>query len=299
MGLLPWSFGFLLIFSLVLWTQLKTVTESSILNTITFYSMNAAGDRLGDTIEEYARQSQKEGKESLPQNVEHHRNHNRGRRTSKLVINDLFRSSSLFSEVEKKIFFRLVEILYGNQPIFEHGNNNEQVLALFEKVCKKGEELQNKQFVFRKKEDLALISLRDDPLIQNFDHSVYYHMLRGGRGEILRGSPCILEGLQYYVTFQPGTKGKILSVYLAPKKLLLALFGQEKEDVVQEILLFRQELWKEYKKETGKNAEALAAEFKQKIEPNLPGDVPSSCIDFEVSGTQPQDGVKKPFKTRV
>ena len=286
MGLLPWSFGFLFVFSLLLWTQLKTITETSILQTIALTSMDAAADRVGVIIEQHARPAPKE-------RTYHHRTspqEHDGLRTTKLHVPGLFEGKG--DDTQKKIFSRLILVLYGNQPIFSQGDNSAAVLDLFDKVCKKGEET-GQHITFSKIEDLALISLREDPSIPNFEHSAYYHMLRGGRGELLNGFKCKLEGLQYYISLRPHND-YIMSVYLAPKNLLLALFGPEKEDVVTELLAYRQEIWKQLRQEKGKNKDELQKEFKEKYSTQLPPDIDAQKIDFDISTTQPHDSPRKP-----
>lgn len=282
MGLLPWSFGFLLVFSLLLWTQIKTVTETTILYQITRNSLEMAGEHVGITIEQHARPSKEHSSSHRSSSGESH-----GVRTSKLHLHGFFKGSGPLKDAQKKILFRLIEILYGNQPILLDGDNTGAVTALFEKVCKKGEELEAKIHL-SKVEDLALISLRDDPMIPNLEHNAFYHMLRGGRGELLRGKRCKLEGLQYYVSLR-SHDSKLMSLYLAPKNLLLALFGPEKEDVVTELMSYRQEVWKEFQKEKGKNRTALEKDFQQKFEGLLPNGITAQMIDFGISSSRPQD----------
>lgn len=301
MGLLPWSFGFLVVFSLLLWTQLKTVTETSILHTISLTSLEEAGARVSEAIEEAASNNQdKQGKQGKKSRSSHP---HQGVRTSKLHLDRFFakdipNNGPSRKETQKKILFRLIEILYGNQPIFSKGDNTAAVTALFEKVFAKGEEIESLHpRFFSKAEDLALISLRDDPAIPNAEHSAYYHMLRGGKNEIINGTRCKLEGLRYYISLR-SHENTIMSIYLAPKKLLLALFGPEKEDVVNELLAYRQEVWKDLHKGKGKNKDELEKEFKDKYFSQLPPDIGPDCIDFKISTTQPQNSPRKPTKLK-
>jgi hypothetical protein len=84
-----------------------------------------------------------------------------------------------------------------------------------------------------------------------------------------------------------------MSIYLAPKNLLLALYGPEKEDVVRELLAYRQEIWRDLHKEKGKNKDELQKEFKAKCESQFPNDIDPVKIDFEISSSQPHDSPRK------
>jgi hypothetical protein len=288
MGLLPWSFGFLLIFSLLLWTQLKTMTDALFEHQLVIESMELSGNDIGNRVTEQMEEPATRlkgtgGKKNC---------------TSKLHLKGLFSTeSSATKDAEKKILLRLVSALYGSQPIFHEGDNRERVVELFERVCDKVEEILEKE-TFSKIDDLAAkIDLRENPEEMNIDHRAYYHMLLGGVGALRGRETCRLDGLQYYISLDKFQKG-ILNMYLAPKKLLLALFGEGREDVVNELLEYRQELWRQIHANKGSNLEAIANDFKQKYESSLPSDIDAAYIDFGVSTTRPVDSPYDRLRTK-
>lgn len=287
MGLLPWSFGFLLVFSLLLWSQLKTMTETLLEHQLVLNSVELFGNDIGEKIEENISNSKGGGssgnnKSNDPKGKKH--------LSSKLNVRQLFDADNGKKDDVKKIFFRLVSILYGSQPIFVEGNNTARVVDLFEKVLEKHEEMKNKGYTFHKCTDLSRIDLRDDPGEMNINHKAFYHMLVGGSGTIRGDEICRLEGLRYYIDLKRQQNGNtILSVYLAPKKLLLALFGEGKEDVVNELLEYRKELVKQIRTSDSSDFSQIENEFKQKYEGSLPSDIDKNLIDFGVSTSRPLD----------
>jgi len=77
-------------------------------------------------------------------------------------------------------------------------------------------------------------------------------------------------------------KGPQIHVYLAPREILFALFGDE--TIVREIQAMRKELYKDLDKE---NQAELSQTFKETFLLQRLPDVPEEILDFTVTGTRP------------
>lgn len=287
MGLLPWSFGFLLVFSLLLWSQLKTMKEALFEHQLVIHAVEIVGNDISENIHT----CQATGSTERKRVVNHDRHQSSGKKnlSTRLNARALFTGEGSNKDDVKKIFFRLVSILYGSQPIFEKGDNTAQVVELFEKVLEKQEEMRNKGHSFSKLSDLSRIDLRDSPDELNIDQIAFYHMLVGGSGTIRGDEVCRIHGLKYYIDLKRKGDGPVCSVYLAPKNLLLALFGRDKEDVVNELLEYRKDLVKQIRASDGADFSLIEGEFKQKYEGSLPSDINKDLVDFSVSTSRPFD----------
>lgn len=132
---------------------------------------------------------------------------------------------------------------------------------------------------FVKVTDLALISLRDDPSIPNFKHNVYYHILRGGRGEFINGHLCRLVALGKYINLNT-CPAEILNVYLAPRPLLQALF--QNESIVNEVISYRAGLWHTLRDKKCIDKRILEEQFRQKFLPYIPASIEAKYIGFRI-----------------
>jgi hypothetical protein len=200
-------------------------------------------------------------------------------RSEKLNLSGFFQErDSAKKDSQKIIFHNLLRILYGNQPLFSVGDNSDDVVNLFKEVEQRAEEISKKMF-FVKVTDLTLISLRDDPDIQNLKQSVYSHILKGGRGEFIFGHRCRLESLGKYINLNNSAEG-ILNVYFAPKTLLLALFQQE--SIANEVIQYRSELWNMLREEKKLDKKVLEEKFRQKFVSSIPSSIDAKFIDFRI-----------------
>lgn len=200
-------------------------------------------------------------------------------RSEKLNLSGVFQKGESAKKVSQKIIFhKLLQILYGNQPLFSLGDNSKKVIDLFDEVEKRAEKI-SREKPFVKVSDLACISLRDDPAIQNLKHSVYYHILKGGCGEFINGHRCRLVSLGKYINLN-NRSAEILNVYLASKPLLQALF--QNEFIVNEVLSYRRALWCTLRDKKCIDKRKLEEEFRQKFIPSIPASIEVKYISFNI-----------------
>jgi hypothetical protein len=86
----------------------------------------------------------------------------------------------------------------------------------------------------------------------------------------------------------------IMSLWLAPKPLLMALF--QNEDIVQEVIEYRKELHYESKKEN-RPAGDKENDFKLRFSPHIQI-IDAKYVDFKVSGTPPPDLSRTPRRKK-
>jgi hypothetical protein len=220
----------------------------------------------------------------------------RHRLTSKLHISALFVSEDVAQKpTQEKIFRNLLTILYGSQPILSpHPDNGASVQQLFDEVRAKAIEWGPK-FPVRKATSIANIELSGPQ--KDAKQFALFLLLRGGRGEVFRGAPCVIPPLLSFIN--ANQKDVCLSPFLAPMPLLLALF--EKPDVVERVLEFRKKAKERFANEQKTPeglspnaqqedlAETLSAEFKAEFEPLLPTGIDPQYIDFHVSRSTPRN----------
>lgn len=181
---------------------------------------------------------------------------------------------------QRVIFHNLLRNLYGNQPLFHLGDNSEDVVNLFKQVEARGIEVFKKISLLRL-EDLGCIALST----QN-EQKVFYHILKGGRGELFRNHRCILESLTKYIDLHSGATG-LVNLYLAPKKVLLALFGNKQ--TVDQVFEYRAGLWGRLREERNTTKKELEDDFRNEVEPLLLPGIDADQLDFHLFMVKPED----------
>lgn len=212
----------------------------------------------------------------------------KGRRTSFLHIDALFlgEESNIFEGQGKASFTllkALITELYSGQDFFERAKQEipdleeRFILNLMEKV----KDLQEEETLSSAKE---LASLNLDDYLQSY---VRYKMFTGNK---FRKKKAKAEDPGYYPLIEFVSLRKnasILSLWLAPKPLLMALF--QNEDVVKEVIAARHEIYNELKKDKNKSSvDTKESELKRRFSIYIRG-IDSQFIDFKVSRTLPRD----------
>lgn len=313
MGLLPWSFGFMLILSILSWSAIgrmseETLTTSSIITSISrqaialtekisnkskaaYNALCVKEGRTGVDVEE----DEEEGEIQEADRVPRYRGGSGGRRTSKLHIGSLFSEEETPQKAtQEKLFRNLLNRLYSNQPLFiPQGNNGPHVQQLFDEVRQKAIDISTKM-PMHNAANLANIELAAPRKEEK--QFILFLILKGGEGELFRGRRCYIESLLSYISMNK--KEYCMSVYLAPLPLLQALF--ENDDVVAQVIETRVTMWNKLEneknnptpldptKEKKDLVEILSDEFKTQFEASLPSWVDPKIIDFKVSGTKPR-----------
>jgi len=265
MGLIPWVFGFTLLFSLVGWMQFRslvdhTVVQQAVLTVLEEQSQAYTDKVTADAIHNYAT--------LCPQasEYEENRQHSSQRLTRKLHLPTLFSSKEGHQkEVEERVFYRLLELLYPTM---------QERAAVFELVREKAIEWEE-HFPIKKARYLANIELSEAK-----DQDILFRILKGGAHDSIS-----LDSLLPYISTTARTQ--LVSVYLAPQVLLLALFDDE--EVVSDILSFRKDLYHRLRKDKDLQKNELEDEFRERFVRSLPSEIDPSFIDFRVSRSFPKD----------
>ncbi len=295
MGLLPWSVGFSIIVALLCWSQFGKLHEDFMLHTALLESVQSRAEALYEEIGEKADNefTHHSGGEKPEHNRnKHHRAPTHSPLTKKLHISALVSSGGGNErETQRILFYRLITILYGNQPLFHEGKNTvEELHALFDELFEQILQVEDK-FAVKKAEMLGNIEFTG--LDKHKKELIRFLILRGGKGEIYRKNRCDLPALGKFI--ETRKRQKVMSVYLAPTALLLALF--QDEEVVKKVLKRRVEIYHQLAKEskskeqpdTKKLEEDLKLSFQQQFEPSIPSDIDPLLIDFDVSTTLPKE----------
>jgi len=212
-----------------------------------------------------------------------------GRRTSFLHINILFsgeEEANIFEGQGKACFTllkALITELYSGQVFFERAKQEipdleeRFILNLMEKV----KDLQEEKSLSNAKE---LASLNLDDYLQSY---IRYKMFTGNK---YRKKKATHEEPGYYPLIEFVSMRKhshLMSLWLAPKPLLMALF--QNEDVVKDIILARREIYNELDKDKNKSAvKTKGDELKRRFSIYVRG-IDTQFIDFNVSRSRPQD----------
>jgi hypothetical protein len=314
MGLLPWSFGFMLIMSILTWSAVGRMSEETLVTASIVTSVERQATELTEKISSksastYREYCEKEGKtladdgeeeegESEEQDrVKRPRSQKaKHRLTTKLHIQALFTSDDTGQKAtQEKIFRNLLKELYSTQPLFTpQGNNDPYVQQLFDEVRQKAIDVSLKM-PMHNAATLANIELSGHRKEEK--QFILFLILKGGEGELFRGSRCYVHSLLPYVSMNK--KDYCMSVYLAPLPLLMALF--ENVEVVKKVIESRNAMYAKIRKEKENPTttvspsddkkdllETLSLEFKTLFEASLPSGIDPQYIDFKVSGTQPR-----------
>jgi hypothetical protein len=316
MGLLPWSFGFLLIISILSWSAIGRMSEETLVTQSIITSVHQQAAELTKKIASksaaaYRQYCEKNGKsapdcdeEEEEEDGEPNRDFVKRLRTprSKRPLTSKLHLRSLFSnedqgqkDTQEKIFRNLLRVLYASQPLFSQtGTDDAQLQQLFEEVRLKAIEVGPK-FPMTNASFLANLELTGYK--KESKQFLLFLLLKGGKGEFFRGRRCYVRPLLSYISMNK--KECCMGIYLAPVPLLLALF--EKEDIVEKIVEYRTALHKKILKEKENNStldgeketkdiiEKFSEEFKSQFESSIPPGIDVQYIDFRVSTTAPKN----------
>ena len=220
------------------------------------------------------------------------------KRTSYLHISSLIQDKSGEQKTDeakwtKKLLIGTILELYGDKKFFKDANMTakrveEMINLLFQSAL----DTPTKDF-HKSPHALSNVHL-NDPILQE----VFYKIMKGNippKGAISSKKENY-PSLADYIRFEK--KGYIMSLYLAPKELLMALF--EDESLVEELLHLRTKIYAEQqratkqKKANNKDPQAnqnseldtLKQEF-DSYRSKLPSGMPPHLVDFTISGSNP------------
>jgi hypothetical protein len=312
MGLLPWSFGFMLIITILTWSAVGQISEEALVTKTIIQSVTRQSSERDDKIASKSaaayqqfcaktgtplQDEEEEEEEEEEENAKRSRRYKPRRRlTSKLHVRALFTNEdSGQKETQEKIFRNLLKVLYAKQPLFSpEGRNDIQVQQLFDEVRLKAIDLGPK-LPMHSASCLANIELEGQK--KDEKQFILFLILKGGDGELFRGRRCHIKPLLSFINMSK--KEVCMSVYLAPDALLKALF--ENEEVVEKILEYRCTAFKKLhdNKENestidGDNdkkslIDILSEEFKSQFASYLPSGIDPQYIDFRVSKSRPKN----------
>ena len=277
MGFLPWSFGFAIILAILGWLQFRSTLDQVIVLHAAFATCEERAQEQAyfiehDALRAYSAHCPEE--EAPP--AEDDEESKRPPRLSRLVhIGSLFsNASNAQKETQEKIFKNLLRILYGDRPLPGGGD----IEHLFELVRARALEWEQK-FPIKKARYLANIELEkeDSPFQQ-----ALFRVLKGGG---LTPTDYVDSLLVYISTTN---RSQCANVYLAPRPVLLALF--EQDEIVDDIMEYRNELYRTIRKDKAADRNTMEAEFRQRFASNLPHEINPEFIDFHVSSTRPPCG---------
>jgi hypothetical protein len=317
MGILPWSFGFLLIMTILSWALVGKMSEETLVTksilTVVNNQATALTDALslkstsayvaecenrGIKLDDDGDEEEEEEGETPKRKLQPGKKHRRS--TSRLHVLALFSNDEPDQKTTQEYLFRnLVKTLYGSVPLCTpQGDNDPYVQQIFEEVRAKALEIGPK-FPMRKAQYLANIELTGPRKTAN-QFSLFL-ILRGGQGEVFPGAPCKIHSLLDYISMN--RRETCMSVYLAPAPILLALFGNV--DLVTQICQRRQEICKKIRADQKEKTtlppgtkeediiDILSDEFKTQFQSYLPSDVDPKFVEFRVSSTLPKDFPEK------
>lgn len=215
--------------------------------------------------------------------------------TSVLHIGELFSDEPLDIHSGKgkacfTLLKNLITELYSGQRFFEEAKQLDPDFEqrFLENLYERAAEENENRSLTRVK-DLATLDLHDN--VQMYARCKIFN---GNKSRFTKDS---LEHSGYYPILEFTTmakKSKLMSLWLAPKPLLMALF--QNEDVVQEVLETRREIYNDLRKD--KNTSSVQAK-EQDLRLRFATYIPETVdyIDFKVSRTRPPDMPKtKPTK---
>lgn len=227
-----------------------------------------------------------------------------------LLDTDKRNQDPALAAIQKELLKRLIYHIYGDQGSFKKAvDKNPQVIDdLIQAIELAGDQLAKEDKVFKSTDILEKLDLHN-PSLQEF----YYRLLKGyrlpakqrdantGKSPPTNSEEMILNNnedqadgsyeeyipqdkkisLLNYVTLNP--KKIKLRVYLAPKPLLFAIFGDSQ--TVDEVQQTRLNLYHQMMSQ--EDAKNLTEEFKQKFKSRTK-DVPEKMLDFTVTSSDPR-----------
>ena len=312
MGILPWSFGFVLIMTVLSWAMFGRLSEETLVTRSLLSVLHNQAAAITDTVSarsvevynnecrsrgiKYTEEEREDDDEEPAAGQRLRSRRSKHRLTSKLHIRSLFSNEDAAQKPTQEYIFRnLLKTLYGSVPLCSpKGDNDPYVQQIFDEARAKVIELGPKLPMVRA-QHLANIELSGPN--KTFNQFALFLMLRGGKGEVFAGAPCVVHPLLSYVNMSH--RETCVNVYLAPAPLLKALFDDD--DVVDQICQCRKEIYKKASQEQstaidppseekGKDAvDALSNEFKARFESYIPSGVDPQFVEFRVSRTRPKD----------
>jgi hypothetical protein len=182
------------------------------------------------------------------------------------------------------ILKNLLQELYTGQEFFEEAKESYPDLEeiLIRKMVEKAAEKRSEETPLETSRELAILDLEDQ--LQTY---VRYKMMTGNkyrRKKATYAEPGYFPLIEY-VSMKKHSH--LMSLWLAPRPLLNALF--QNEDVVEDIIKTRHEIYNDLRKDKNKSAvEAKGKDLKLRYSSYLMG-IDPQFIDFEVSRTQPRE----------
>lgn len=292
MHLLATTFAFLMIFAMFAYTQFQNYKDHQLIDSTYSHHIEQRTIKVQSQLH---KESKKLFNKLHPPKDQPPRGSDT--RTSLLHIRSLFKEKEKAEETEKKkaaekLLARLLTALYKNQPFFEEAKQQDRHLeeGVIHDMIKQGELLANKN-ALKQEEDLATLEL-DDPV----HRGVLYKILKGNTPQASQDSvdkeelPPLTSSENYYslcdfIELSDTQRKTVMSVYLAPKELLEALF--QSEDTANDILRKRMEVFEAVRAEKNANKAQQGEEFKEYVKRRLPADINPDIIDLEISSTNP------------
>lgn len=292
MHLLATTFAFLMIFAMFAYTQFQNYKDHQLIDSTYSHHIEQKTIKVQSQLHKI---STRLFNELHPKGEKKQRSSDT--RTSLLHIRSLFKEKEKAEETEKKkaaekLLARLLTALYKNQPFFKEAKQQDGHLeeGVIHDMIKQGELLANKN-ALKQEEDLATLEL-DDPV----HRGVLYKILKGNTPQASQDSvdkeelPPLTSSENYYslcdfIELSDTQRKTVMSVYLAPKELLEALF--QSEDTANDILRKRAEVFEAVRAEKNANKAQQGEEFREYVKRRLPADINPDIIDLEISSTNP------------
>ncbi len=291
MHLLMTTFAFLMIFAIFSYAQFQKLSETSFSETLYTERFEVENENLATCFMERARELFHRKAPSTPQPAS--KNKNMGKRTGYLHIASLIQRGDVIQETEeskaaKLILKKLILSLYGDKTFFlDASMDDAKIDALIDLIFRNAKELANKNYL-KDTKALANVGLNNEPF-----QEVLYKMLKGSVVGGQAKDPLFKTANNYkslcsFVRFKKRIKNPtIMSIYLAPEELLLALFQDSK--VVDKVIAKREEIFEKLDEDKDKklNEEQLATDFITEFQPQIPAGIEKNLIDFKISRSNP------------
>jgi len=272
MGLLPWSLGLLCILSLLCFSQFSTLAEEILLTRTTVETLHESTieslKRISSRANNFFRKKGDDGKHAF---------------SRRLHLPALLRQGGADEET-KEIFFKLLDFLYGNLPLFSAKKRSQTELrALFEEALNILQKAPPEISSPEKLNGILNIEL-DEPLKSQKEH-ILRKIINGHKGELHPGRCCSIEPLFKYFSTKQCLNGPTM-VILAHVQPELLLFLFKDRSTVKRVIARREEISAELRnKNTDSNL--LQEQFKQEFEPLIPTWLPQKSVNFSIDCLKP------------
>lgn len=295
MHLLATTFAFLLIFAMFAYTQFQNYKDHQLIDSTYSHHIEQKSIKMQTQLYHISMELFNE----LHPKGDKQRKRGSDTRTSYLHIRSLFKEKgkteaeeSEKKKVAERLLTRLLTVLYKNQPFFEEAKQQEGHLeeGVIQDMMAQGTHLAKKNGL-KYREDLATLEL-DNSLHQG----VLYKILKGNTPQASQDSiekgelPPLTSPENYYslcdfIEIADTQRRTVMSVYLAPKELLEALF--QNEETANDVLRKRMEVYEAVKAQKNTNKAEQGEEFREYVKRRLPADINPDIIDLEISSTNP------------